>query len=390
MKRLAPSLAAAAAWSALCAPASAQEYVVEDLQPISSFGGRAFDLNDAGAAVGHGLSVSLQQHALSWPGAGVSDLTPANPLAEGSGLSEGGLVAGWMRNASGATEAVRWTTGVPAFLGMLPGHIGSFAQDASDGGIVAGWSVTPVGDPVASVWSGGTVQAIGPVQSWAFAVSETGDVVGHRWVGVEKQGFRWRAGTLTVLPHLGLDHVNAVGVSPLGRIAGSAASPEDGKLHGIVWEPDLSLSDLGLFLSFFSTAATDANDAGVAVGGALNAEGELFAALVWRGSGAEDLNTLIQPGTGWELKDAQAVNARGEIVGIGLKGGSLAARPFLLRPDCDGDGLSDLSEIAAGTAHDANGDGQADACQHCQPDLGFGGPGALVLAVCGDALTGPE
>ncbi len=385
MKRLACLLTS----SALVATASAQSYVVQDLPTISSFGGRAFDLNGAGVAVGHGLSPTLQQHALVWPGSGVTDLTPSNALAEASGISEGGLVAGWARNPSGATEAVRWTSGVPSLLGWLPGHIGSFAQDVSDSGLVAGWSVTTVGDPVAVVWTGGTIQAIGPLQSWAFAVSEAGDVAGHRWVGVEKQGFRWRAGVLDLLPDLGLGSVSAVGISPGGRIAGSAASPLDGHLHGVVWGTDLAPQDLGLFRGVFSTAATDASDAGVAVGGALNAEGDVFAAIVWRGAGAEDLNTLIQPGSGWILKEAQAVNERGEIVGIGQKGGQ-ASRPFILRPDCDGDGLSDLAEIAAGTAYDANGDGQADACQHCQPDLGFGGPGSVQLSVCGDELTGPE
>jgi hypothetical protein len=158
-------------------------------------------------------------------------------------------------------------------------------------------------------------------------------------------------------------------------------------LHGVVWDQSLAVSDLGLFGGAFGTAATDTSDAGVTVGGALNAEGEVFTALVWRGAGAEELDTLIPPGSGWSLRDAQAVNERGEIAGFGFKAGSL--RPFLLHPDCDGDGVSDLAEIAAGTEHDANRDGLADACQHCQEDLGFGGPGALRLAICGDELTGP-
>jgi uncharacterized membrane protein len=372
----------------LASPAAAQDYVVKDLPLISSFGGRVFDINDAGMAVGHGLSPSLQLHALRWPGTGVTDLTPTNALAEASGIAENGVIAGWFRNAAGATEAVRWTAGVPTPLGWLPGHIGSFAQDGNAAGLVTGWSVTTVGDPVAVVWNGGAPQAIGGTFTWAFACSETGDVVGRAWVGVDVQAFRWRAGVVTVLPDLGPNHASAVGISPAGRIAGNAESP-DGKLHGILWDTDLAVTDLGIFDGFFSTAATDVNDAGVAVGGALDLEGEVFRALVWRGAGAEDLNDLIQPGTTWVLRDAQAINARGEIVGIGLKGGFSGERPFLLQPDCDGDGLADLAEIAAGTAYDSNLDGQSDACQHCQADLGFGGPGAMQLSICGDELTAP-
>ena len=387
MRRIVRSLAIVSALLLAPAAAHAQRYVVQDLPLVGPFGARVWDLNDAGVAVGHGLTPSLQQHALVWPGAGVLDLTPGNPLAEAQGVSEGGIVAGWAQNAAGRTEAARWVGGERTFLGWLPGHVGSLAQDANDAGLVAGWSVTSVGDPVASVWSAGAIQAIAGAQSWAFAVSETGDVVGRRYVGVDVQAFRWRGGQLTVLPDLGPNQASAVGISPLGRIAGSAQAP-GGRLHAVVWDPDLAVTDLGPFLGTFSTAASDVNDAGVAVGQAIiDPVGEIFFATVWRGAGAEDLNTLIQPGSGWSLFGAQAVNARGEIVGNGLKNGFGGEKPFLLRPDCDGDGSSDLDEIAAGTEHDANGDGLADACQHCQEELGFAGPGPLRLTICGDPLT---
>lgn len=377
----------AAALASTAQLASAQKYVVEDLPPISSFGGRAFDVNNVGRTVGSGLSPTLQVHGLVWNGSAVVDLTPANPLAEAHGISEGGLVAGWMQNPAGTTEAVRWIGGAPSFLGMLPGHVGSLAQDVNDDGLVAGWSVTSVGDPVASVWIDGQIQAIAGAHSWAFAVSETGDVVGRQWVGVDIEAFRWRDGVFTVLPDLGPNHASAVGASPKGLIAGGAQSPVTGALHAVVWAPDLSLTDLGHFPGGFSAQAYDVNDAGVAVGVAvIDPVGEVMWAMVWRGGPAEDLNTLIQPGTGWTLFEARAVNDRGEIVGIGLKsfGG---VRPFRLRPDCDEDAISDIDEIAAGTAHDANGDDLADACQHCQTDLGFQGPGAVELSLCGDPLT---
>jgi len=378
----------------LIAPAagpSAQTYVISELSPVSSFGARAWDLNEAGTAVGNGLSPSLQLHALVWPGGPTTDLTPANALAEAQGLSNGGIVAGWAQNAGGATEAARWIAGRGSFLGWLPGHIGSLAQDCNDSGLVCGWSVTPVGDPVACVWIDGRIEAINVAQSWAFAVSETGDVVGRRWAGVDIQAFRWRAGDLVVLPDLGPNNAQAVGISPAGRVAGFAESPVTGRGHAVVWEPDGTLLDLGPFVSPTGPAtaqANDVNDAGVAVGTAyIDPVAEIFFAMVWRGAGAEDLNVLIPAGSGWTLTEAQAVNDRGEIVGYGTKSGSSGVRAFLLRPDCDEDGLSDLAEIAAGTAHDANDDGLADACQHCQPSLGFAGPGEIALSICGDELT---
>jgi uncharacterized membrane protein len=386
-----PSLAIATLVCGAAAQAPARKYVLRELPPVSPYGTGVFDINDAGVVVGQGLTPSLQVHALRWSGTGVVDLTPANALAQAQGISEGGIAAGFMQNAAGVTEAVRFGAGTPALLGWLPGHVGSLAQDVSDSGIVAGWSVTSVGDPVATVWANGQIQAIGGLHSWAFAVSETGDVVGRRYAGVDIEAFRWRNGQVTLLQDLGPNHAQAVGASPHGRASGSAQSPRTGTLHAVVWAPDGTATDLGPFVSpagTFAAQANDVNDAGVAVGMAIiDPVGEIFYAMVWRGGAAEDLNTLIQPGTGWTLYDAQAVNARGEIVGTGLRGGFLSVHSFLLRPDCDGDGIADLDEIAAGTEHDANRDGIADACQHCQRDLGARGPGAMTLSVCGDQLT---
>jgi hypothetical protein len=166
-------------------------------------------------------------HALVWPGGPTTDLSPTNALAEAHGLSNSGIVAGWSRNASGATEATRWIAGQGSFLGWLPGHIGSLAQDASDAGLICGWSVTSVGDPVACVWIDGNSEAINVAQSWAIAVSETGDVVGRRWAGVDTQAFRWRAGELVVLPDLGPHNAQAVGISPAGPASAQADDVND-------------------------------------------------------------------------------------------------------------------------------------------------------------------
>jgi uncharacterized membrane protein len=354
MRPLAALLVTLSALLASGASTRAQGYVLTELSPVSSFGARAWEINEVGIAVGHGLSPSLQLHALVWPGGPTTDLTPTNALAEAHGLSNGGIVAGWSRNASGATEATRWIGGQGSFLGWLPGHIGSLAQDANDAGLICGWSVTSVGDPVACVWIDGNIEAINVAQSWAFAVSETGDVVGRRWAGVDTQAFRWRAGDLVVLPDLGPHNAQAVGISPAGRVAGSAESPVTGRAHAVVWEPDGSLTDLGPYVSPTGPAsaqANDVNDAGIAVGTAfIDPVAEITFAMVWRGAGAENLNGLIPPGSGWTLSQAQAVNDRGEIVGFGTKGGLPGVRAFRLRPDCDGDGHSDLDEIAAGSA----------------------------------------
>jgi probable HAF family extracellular repeat protein len=44
----------------------------------------------------------------------------------------------------------------------------------------------------------------------------------------------------------------------------------------------------------------------------------------------QDLNSLIPPDSGWRLEEAQAINQRGQIVGLGERNGH--TRAFLLTP----------------------------------------------------------
>jgi hypothetical protein len=59
--------------------------------------------------------------------------------------------------------------------------------------------------------------------------------------------------------------------------------------------------------------------------------------------------------------------------------------------DADGDLIPDDwddCELVANTSQaDADNDGIGDACAFCQSDLGFGGPGAVTLTVCGQPLA---
>jgi len=135
------------------------------------------------------------------------------------------------------------------------------------------------------------------------------------------------------------------------------------------------------------TAAKDVDDEGVAVGSAdIDLIGDETGAMLFCDGDVVDLNTRIPAGSGWVLEDAVAINDRGQIAGTGTREGFAGTRSFLLEPDCNGNGVADLEEIAMGLAHDANGNDVPDACETCQDDLGFGGPGRVSLSVCGDPL----
>ncbi|NES68315.1 MAG: DUF3466 family protein, partial [Okeania sp. SIO2D1] len=89
-------------------------------------------------------------------------------------------------------------------------------------------------------------------------------------------------------------------------------------------------------LQFFDSEANSINDSGVIVGSSdklINTEQEGFAqrAFIWDSvNQMQDLNDLIDPSSGWVLREARSINSHGQIVGWGTKDQS--CRAFLLTP----------------------------------------------------------
>ena len=64
------------------------------------------------------------------------------------------------------------------------------------------------------------------------------------------------------------------------------------------------------------------NDSDVIVGGSLTATNHAtFHAFIYQGGIMTDLNTLIDPASGWHLTEALAINNAGQIVGYGTFNG---------------------------------------------------------------------
>ena len=88
------------------------------------------------------------------------------------------------------------------------------------------------------------------------------------------------------------------------------------------------LTDLGTLGGATSTAL-DINNRDVIVGTSTTAAGATHA-VVWQGGTITDLNTRLPAGSGFVLTRANAINDRGEIVGVGTFNG--ADHAFLLSP----------------------------------------------------------
>src|SRR5262249_28249969 len=151
--------------------------------------------------------------------------------------------------------------------------------------------------------------------------------------GGQIHAFRWIDGVMLDLGTLGGERSNACGINNKGWIVGWSEAA-DGQFHAVLWT-ERDMRDLGT-LGGRESHADGSNDAGQIVGAAETAEGRLHAFLYTRAEGMIDLNQRIDPAPGsrtagdWELVQAQAISASGQIAGWGRYNGHECA--FLLSP----------------------------------------------------------
>ncbi len=250
----------------------------QPLPVAGSTGTFATAINAAGQVALHGQTGS-GYHAFRYdPGAsGLVDLTPGATSAQALGIDSAGRVVGYESNSS--TIGVRWTgtgTEVIASAGMF----NTAAGTSDDGQFVVGFS------------------------------------------GMD--AFRWSASAgLETLVNPG-SSAAALAVNNAGHAAGYAIV--NGAFVGVLWPGG---GDPVLLPGFGQ--AVDINAHGEVVG----FEGLGTRALLYRGGDVIDLNTLIDPASGWVLRKATGINDAGQIVGEGVVDGMV--RGFLLTPPVGSD-----------------------------------------------------
>ena len=180
-------------------------------QWLPSLGGNlsaAKGINDAGAVVGLSYTATVVQHAFLWSQAGgIQDLTPDLTSLGGAtatGINSSNQVVGfYFPNGSGRTLGFTWT-------------------------------------------QAGGLQNLGPAGTLAYAVNESGTVVGRSPNATGFQhAFSWtQASGIKDLGTLGGGESSALGVNKLGWIVGtSLTTSTTGLPHGFLWTPSLGMKD---------------------------------------------------------------------------------------------------------------------------------------------------
>ncbi len=322
---------------------AASSYVLTDL---GTFGGHlsvAKDINDSAQIVGYSITSSGQRRAFIWtPYQGmeyIDALGDTSNLAHS--INDYGEVVGYFVSDSGQRKAFIWdeTTGFQD----LNTESDSFSEayDINNLGQVVGFAVSSDGHRKAFVWDRKNgmeyIKNKNEIESIAYSINNSGEVVGYSLSSdFILKAFVWKSdkGIQELPGFLGSD------INMSGQVVGFYAVPEDNN-RAFLWNGSKEFQDLNTIsgnvnLQFFDSEANSINNSGLIVGYSdriIEADRELWSrkAFIWDSvNQMQDLNDLIYPADNWILREAQAINNHGQIVGWGNKGESRHA--FLLTP----------------------------------------------------------
>jgi len=242
-------------------------------------------------------------------------------------------------------HAVLWQQGAANDLGTLPGDTGSDAFLINNEGVVVGDSYN-INTSIyhAVFWqrasSGGmSIVPLSPPNnaavSYTTGINDRGQIVGaagpdlNHVVAVLWTVHRDRT-LATAFGTLGGDSSLAFAINNQGEIAGQAQIPS-GDWHSTRWQ-DGQITDLGNFGTDPLGVAYAINNLGQIVGFSGQGFNDIATAhaLLWQNGSMINLQTKIAANSSWVLQQAEAINDRGQITGIGLHNGQI--RAFLLTP----------------------------------------------------------
>jgi probable HAF family extracellular repeat protein len=298
----------------------------------------------------------------------VADCAVMYNVTEIEGLSVSSFVVSMGINNAGQVvgtnfidyQAVMWDNGVITPLDTLGGSM-TEAYDINDDGQIVGMAETPDENLRAVLWDNGTPIDLGTLdnqpRSFAIAINSAGLICGFAGTSTTRSAFVYD-GAMTSIGTLGGDRSEAFGINDSGEIVGMATTATSGFTHSFLW--DGAMTDLGSMTNHGDRWANDINDFGLVVGSAyppvfpgvsqaiiwegsgyldigvgeahaVNSAGQVvgtsgskdymynsgYIAFIWEDGVRTELNSLIAPGSGWNLKVAYDINDVGQIVGSG-------------------------------------------------------------------------
>jgi hypothetical protein len=314
-------------------------------------------INEAGVVVAQTHAPSGLSSAVQW-NVGETNTTTLGTLGgQDTGavdINDNGTILGYSQFPSQLQDAysVIWAAGSAEAIRLsTPGTLShSWPAAINNSGIAVGNAIYNCcgGGGRAIRWDAagnGTLLAILGVSrsdvevTYVSTINEAGTAIGYaeqyevRNVYVGRKAVRWdSSGALTELGHLwsagfsGKTYAYATDINEAGSTVGVEMSPKGAR--ALRWAAGLTvptvLQTLGASSAgYTSSHAFGVNEAGMIVGSATKYDDANVSqgdhAVVWRTDGsALDLNTLIDPASGWILREAKAISDTGWITGSGV------------------------------------------------------------------------
>jgi probable HAF family extracellular repeat protein len=269
-----------------------------------------------------------------------------------------------------------WRDGHMSALPTVGGNNGQ-ASAINNRGEVVGFAETADADPtcppapaeVPVLWDKGQAHALPLVgtdpDGFAFGINDRGQAVGYSGnCSFATHAVVWKNNTAVVLQDLGGTKSNvAYVINNRGQIAGKVRSADGTTYVAALWQPDGTLTNLGILPGDFAAFATGINDRGQVVGNNFDSNFNWSHGFIWQNGVMTDLNTLIPADSNLFIISASNVNERGQISGMasvvsGPHTGEIHA--YLLTPADERIGTS-MADFARTHPHSNL---HANACNH--------------------------
>jgi probable HAF family extracellular repeat protein len=222
-----------------------------------------------------------------------------------------------------------WRNGHMSALPTVGGNNGQ-ASAINNRGQVAGYAETNVVDSgcppfkttLGVLWNKGKAQPLPTVGSdpdgVAFGINNRGQAVGYSGTCTTAlHAVVWENGTAVVLPDLGYPRSNiAFVINNRGQIAGKVRTADGTTYVAALWQPDGTLTNLGILPGDFAAFATGINNRGQVVGNNFDSSFNWSHGFIWQNGAMTDLNTLIPADSNLFIISASNINDHGQISGM--------------------------------------------------------------------------
>jgi len=260
-------------------------------------------------------------------------------------------------------------------LGSLGPHSNPIVADMNNNlDIAAIYLSSAAGKSFIRDYPSGAITEMGPIAGGFFVtlsgINDAGDAVGsYDAPGPDfERAFVFHNGAIQNLGTLGGDSSSAVAINSHGYIVGNSTIAVGSDVQRAFLYDGTGMHNLGVLPGYLHSKVTDINDAGVVVGyltndlsagpqqgfrfvngsmekidapgGIINVTGQIvgtlplsggtFAPYLFENDTTTNLNSLIDPASGWVLSSVRDINDLGQIIGSGTFNGQPSG--FMLTP----------------------------------------------------------